>query len=91
MSSGQQQVLAIGRALMSRPRLVILDEISLGLAPVIMDRQSLADYRSSRQCAKSDRIARAAISPLASPNDHFSTIPASHRRYARRVMGKALL
>ncbi len=38
MSGGQQQMLAIGRALMSRPRLVIFDEISLGLAPVVMDR-----------------------------------------------------
>jgi branched-chain amino acid transport system ATP-binding protein len=37
MSGGQQQMLAIGRALMSRPRLVIFDEISLGLAPVMMD------------------------------------------------------
>ena len=38
MSGGQQQMLAIGRALMSRPRLAIFDEISLGLAPVIMDQ-----------------------------------------------------
>ncbi len=38
MSGGQQQMLAIGRALMSRPRLAIFDEIGLGLAPVIMDR-----------------------------------------------------
>jgi branched-chain amino acid transport system ATP-binding protein len=38
MSGGQQQMLAIGRALMSRPRLVIFDEISLGLAPVVMDK-----------------------------------------------------
>lgn len=38
MSGGQQQMLAIGRALMSRPRLVLFDEISLGLAPIMMDR-----------------------------------------------------
>ena len=38
MSGGQQQMLAIGRALMARPRLVIFDEISLGLAPVVMDK-----------------------------------------------------
>jgi branched-chain amino acid transport system ATP-binding protein len=38
MSGGQQQMLAIGRTLMARPRLIIFDEISLGLAPVVMDR-----------------------------------------------------
>jgi branched-chain amino acid transport system ATP-binding protein len=38
LSGGQQQMLAIGRALMAAPRLVIFDEISLGLAPVLMDR-----------------------------------------------------
>jgi ABC-type branched-subunit amino acid transport system ATPase component len=38
MSGGQQQMLAIGRALMSAPRLLVLDEISLGLAPIAVDR-----------------------------------------------------
>jgi len=37
LSGGQQQMLAIGRALMSRPRLMILDEPSLGLAPLIIE------------------------------------------------------
>ncbi len=47
MSGGQQQMLAIGRALMSRPRLVVFDEISLGLAPIVMDRlyDALASLR----------------------------------------------
>ncbi len=36
LSGGEQQMLAIGRALMSRPSLLILDELSLGLAPVIV-------------------------------------------------------
>jgi branched-chain amino acid transport system ATP-binding protein len=38
LSGGEQQMLAIGRAMMANPKLMLIDEISMGLMPIVVDR-----------------------------------------------------
>lgn len=49
LSGGEQQMCAIGRGLMTKPRLLMIDELSLGLAPVVVDRIAEAIQRLHKE------------------------------------------
>ncbi len=49
LSGGEQQMLAVGRALMSKPQMLLLDEPSLGLAPIIIDSMFQTILRLNRE------------------------------------------
>ena len=72
LSGGEQQMLAIGRALMSRPRLLLLDEPSLGLAPLIV-KQIFEVIR--------DINARQGVTVFLVEQNAFHALKLAHRGY----------
>ncbi len=72
LSGGEQQMLAIGRALMSRPRLLLLDEPSLGLAPLVV-RQIFGAIR--------DLNRETGLTVLLVEQNAFQALRLAHRGY----------
>jgi branched-chain amino acid transport system ATP-binding protein len=71
LSGGEQQMLAIGRGLMSEPRLLILDEPSLGLSPILVDEVF----------ALIGELNRAGLSILLIEQNAVQSLEAAHRAY----------
>jgi branched-chain amino acid transport system ATP-binding protein len=71
LSGGEQQMLAIGRSLMSKPRLLLLDEPSLGLAPFLVEKIFEIIQTINRQ----------GVTVLLIEQNAFQSLSISHRAY----------
>ncbi len=71
LSGGEQQMCAIGRGIMSRPRLLMIDELSLGLAPMAVEQLSEALIEINRQ----------GLAILVVEQDVFTAFELGHRAY----------
>lgn len=88
LSGGEQQMLAIGRALMSMPALLLVEEPSQGLAPVVVDRvyealRSIADEGIAVIVAEQFQQVREEVSDRILVIDKGTIVPDVHRRTPR--------